>query len=64
LIQHADAIYAEVNTEEVYKGCGVLPDLDSFLESKGFKREMLSMTAYGWGDALYVRVKTAIGRDC
>lgn len=57
LIQHADAIYAEVNTQEVYKGCGLLSELDAFLESKGFKREMISMTDAGWGDALYVRVK-------
>jgi hypothetical protein len=27
-----DAInYAEVNTQEVYKGCGLLPELDAFL---------------------------------
>jgi FkbM family methyltransferase len=54
-INHADAIYAEVNTQEVYKGCGQLPELDAFLESKGFKRVMISMTDAGWGDALYVR---------
>ena len=57
LLQHADAIYAEVNTQEVYKGCGLLSELDAFLESKGFKREMISMTDAGWGDALYVRIK-------
>lgn len=58
-INHADAIYAEVNTQEVYKGCGQLPELDAFLESKGFKREMTSMTEHGWGDALYVRFRSA-----
>jgi FkbM family methyltransferase len=56
LLRHADAIYAEVNTQEVYRGCGQLPELDAFLESQGFKREMISMTKEGWGDALYVRV--------
>lgn len=55
LIQHADAIYAEVNTQEVYKGCGLLSELDMYLTSKGFKREMIRMTHAGWGDALYVR---------
>jgi FkbM family methyltransferase len=55
LLRHADAIYAEVNTQEVYKGCGQLPELDAFLAEKGFKREMISMTDAGWGDALYVR---------
>lgn len=54
-INFADAIYAEVNTREVYKGCGQLPELDAFLDSKGFKREAISMTDAGWGDALYVR---------
>jgi FkbM family methyltransferase len=58
-INFADAIYAEVNTQEVYKGCGQLPELDTFLASKGFKREMISMTPAGWGDALYVRVSSA-----
>jgi FkbM family methyltransferase len=55
-LQHADAIYAEVNTQDVYKGCGKLPELDAFLAAKGFKREMISMTDQGWGDALYVRI--------
>lgn len=55
-INHSDAIYAEVNIQEVYKGCALLPELDAFLESKGFKRELISMTDAGWGDALYVRV--------
>lgn len=58
-INFADAIYAEVNTQEVYRGCGQLPELDAFLESKGFKREAIRMTDAGWGDALYVRVKSA-----
>lgn len=58
-INFADAIYAEVNTQEVYRGCGQLPELDAFLAIKGFTREMISMTGAGWGDALYVRVKTS-----
>ena len=60
LLKHADAIYAEVNTQEVYKGCGQLPELDAFLASQGFKREMISMTPAGWGDALYVRVSPSV----
>ena len=53
---YADAIYCEVNTEEVYRGCGVLNDLDIFLNEHGFKRVKIKMTDVGWGDALYVRV--------
>ena len=55
-IKYADAIYCEVNTEEVYQGCGVLVDLDVFLKSKGLQRVKLEMTFAGWGDALYVRI--------
>jgi len=54
-IQYADAIYLEVNTQEVYKECATLPELDAFLTSKGFVQVQIAMTGYGWGDALYVR---------
>ena len=56
-INFADAIYSEVNTQEVYKGGCLLSDLDLFLQSKGFTRVNISMTGAGWGDALYVRDK-------
>ena len=52
------ALYLEVNTEEVYKKCGLLPDLDSFLAEHGFQRILTEMTPFGGGYALYVR-KTA-----
>jgi FkbM family methyltransferase len=53
---YADALYCEVNTQEVYKGCGTLDQLDTFLQEKGFLRIMIKMTEQGWGDALYIRV--------
>jgi FkbM family methyltransferase len=59
LLNYADAIYSEVNTEEVYKKCGLLSDMDAFLASKGFERKITSMTDKGWGDALWVRVRSA-----
>lgn len=51
----AKALYLEVNTEEVYQKGAFLSELDTFLTEKGFVREILKMTSYGWGDALYVR---------
>jgi FkbM family methyltransferase len=54
-INFADAIYSEVNTEFVYKNCGLLNEMDTFLESKGFKRLHTKMTNEGWGDALWIR---------
>lgn len=54
-ISYADAIYCEVNVQEVYKGCSILSDLDTYLEEKGFIRIKLELTSEGWGDALYIR---------
>jgi FkbM family methyltransferase len=56
-LSSADAIYSEVNTEFVYKNCGLLKEMDEFLEEKGFKRLHMVMTNEGWGDALWVRYR-------
>ena len=51
-----DYIYTEVNTEEVYKGCCKMEELDVFLEPHGFKR--VAQHIYknlGWGDAFYMK---------
>lgn len=50
-------VYTEVNTEELYKGCVLMPELTRFLEDRGFRLRdcrMWSQT-HGWGDALYSR---------
>jgi hypothetical protein len=57
-LKYAKALYLEVNTEEVYKGCAKLEELDAFLMNLGFKRVVTDITPHGWGDALYVRVNT------
>lgn len=54
-IQHAKAIYLEVNEKELYKKCALLPEIDSFLSQYGFKRVCIKMSKSGWGDALYIR---------
>jgi len=54
-IENVIWIYTEVNKEALYKGCAIVDDLDDFLVSKGFKREITVWTKFGWGDALYVR---------
>ncbi len=53
-IQHAKALYLEVNEKELYKGCGLMPEIDEFLSQYNFKRVLTHMTHHGWGDALYV----------
>ena len=49
------AIYLEVNTEEVYKGCAKIDEIDTFLRPHGFVRVETNITPHGWGDALYIR---------
>ena len=53
-IQHAKALYLEVNERELYKNCGRMHEIDAFLATYGFVRVITSMTQHGWGDALYV----------
>jgi FkbM family methyltransferase len=53
-IQHVKAIYLEVNEKELYKNCGLISDIDTFLSQYNFKRVLTNMTCHGWGDALYI----------
>jgi len=56
-LRHVDYVYTEVNTEDVYEGCGKLPDMDAFLSE--FQRVETVMTGQGWGDALYIRRRSS-----
>lgn len=48
-------VYAEVNAKELYKGCWLLPEMDSWLGFRGFElRELCMEGATGWGDGLWV----------
>ncbi len=57
ILPFANALYLEVNAEELYKGCGMLPEMDAFLQERGFKRVLTKMVPEGWGDALYLRTQ-------
>ena len=54
-IEYAKAIYLEVNEKELYKGCGLIDEIDTFLATYHFKRVLTNMTGHGWGDALYIK---------
>jgi FkbM family methyltransferase len=56
-LKYADCIYTEVNTADVYKGCGKLDEMDTLLKEYGLERVRTSMTGASWGDAIYVRVR-------
>jgi hypothetical protein len=53
-IKYAKAIYLEVNEKELYKNCGLITEIDTFLLQYNFKRVLTNMTEHGWGDALYI----------
>ena len=57
ILKHIDYIYTEVNVNELYEGCALLPELESFLKKRGFKIFAIEMTQHGWGDAFFVKIK-------
>lgn len=54
-LKSIDFVYCEVNFVEMYQGCGLIGDLDRFLEEFGFKRVALGKDFGGWSDALYIK---------
>ena len=55
ILPYIKSIYCEVNINKLYDGAVLLPELDEFLNSYGFKRIETLITHYGWGDALYMK---------
>lgn len=55
-LKHIKYIYTEVNTEEVYKNCDLMINIDEYLSNFGFIRVATKvLDQYGWGDAFYIR---------
>ncbi len=54
-LQKVDYIYTEVNSDEVYKGCNVVTELDDYLKNFGLERVETKWTEFNWGDAFYTR---------
>lgn len=48
-------VYLEVNTKELYAGCGLLHDIIDHMSSYGFTMKDIQMTQWGWGDALFIK---------
>jgi len=55
ILDNIDYIYSEVNTDYLYKDIALLPEIDDYLDKKGFKRVEINMTKCKWGDAFYIR---------
>jgi len=56
LLSSLEYIYLEVNEKELYEGCGLLSEIDVFLQNFRFKRVEINMTPHGWGDAFYIKI--------
>jgi FkbM family methyltransferase len=56
ILNQINYIYVEINREELYVGCALIEELDSYLKEKGFKRVLTKWTDFNWGDALYVKI--------
>lgn len=50
-----DYIYTEVNSDEVYKGCAIVTEIDDYLKPFGFERVETRWTDCKWGDAIYIK---------
>ncbi len=54
-LNNIQLVIAEVNRDEVYEGCPMIEEIDSYLEEFGFKRLAVEWQSESWGDALYVK---------
>lgn len=57
ILDSIDYILTEVNRDELYEGCPMIEDLDSYLLRHNFSRVATNWEGGTWGDALYIRNK-------
>ena len=50
-----DYLYTEVNSDQVYRGCAVINELDDYLKQFGLIRVETKWTEFRWGDAFYIK---------
>ena len=55
LLNQCDVIYTEVNQDYVYKGCGLIHELDTLLYEYGFKRVDTLWTTEKWGGRIVLK---------
>ena len=55
ILSNFNHMYLEVNTKELYAGCGLLHEIIDFLRPHGFVLRDILMTEHGWGDAYFSR---------
>lgn len=58
LLKGVDIILTEISIEEVYKGIGLLTDIDALLKEYDFERVAAEIGSNKYGDAVYINTKT------
>ena len=56
-LNHVDFIYTEINHEEMYENCVLLPELEEFLGKCGFHLDQIKNFETSWGDGIFIRTK-------
>lgn len=54
-IEKIDHVYIKVNSEEVYKECALISEVDEYLSGYGLMRVETNFTMWKWGDAFYTK---------
>lgn len=58
ILRKTEVIYCEVNRKFLYEDCSQVHEIDSYLETFGFKRVATRWyVRAGWGDAIYQNIK-------
>jgi FkbM family methyltransferase len=55
-LKYIDYIYLEVNDTYIYENCGLIAEIDEFLNNHGFSRVETHMTEFHWGDAFFIKI--------
>jgi FkbM family methyltransferase len=56
ILPNLECLYLEVNSKELYKGCGLVEEIDEFVKKYGFERVQTEWCGdFGWGDAIYIK---------
>uniref|UniRef100_A0A6C0LRU2 Methyltransferase FkbM domain-containing protein n=1 Tax=viral metagenome TaxID=1070528 RepID=A0A6C0LRU2_9ZZZZ len=62
-LPNAKVLYLEVNEKELYKGCALIGEIDTFLSQYNFKRVITNITVHGWGDAMYIKSTPVVSQN-
>lgn len=58
ILDKIDAIYTEINFDELYQGCAQAEQIDKYLKEFKFQRVLTETPDHpSWGDALYLKEK-------